>query len=377
MNEWYTLVNGLETDVPALDEVTTTRVKKRVHAALPRRWKRRWLAAAVAAVLVLTACGYAAVTGQFSQWFWNKAEDPHSPESSEDLLASMGTVIGQSQTINGVTVTLNGALWDGWTLMLSLNVEGFKISKNAQFQVETEDSWLFSSKAQMEKIWREYYPDKTEAEREANIDHHREYLSSIYCPDITCFCDRQTQTCYLQAQCTYLNPPNIAELELHLENLTLRDTTLEGPFDFTFAVEEKPVELTYKGTVTMDPVEDLTPIQINKVVLSPLRAQVFYAGTEPLLPYPENTSKLGASAPTLTALRINGREELLNTSACSFSGSLQADGSWNGCAYCAPLYRVIDPATVEAIRLEDTWLELSELTLIGSPSRLYAKNSSG
>ena len=81
MNDWYDLTNSLDTDVPPLDEVTQAHIQKRVRSALPRRRKRRALFAAIAAVLVLSACGYAVATGQFSDWFWTKA-DPQSPESS-------------------------------------------------------------------------------------------------------------------------------------------------------------------------------------------------------------------------------------------------------------------------------------------------------
>ena len=91
MNDWYDLTNSLDTNVPPLDEVSRARIEKRVHATLPRRRKRRWLIAAIAAVLVLSACGYAVATGQFSDWFRQIAEDPAEPEASEELLASIGT----------------------------------------------------------------------------------------------------------------------------------------------------------------------------------------------------------------------------------------------------------------------------------------------
>ena len=56
MNDWYDLTNSLDTNVPPLDEVSRTRIEKRIRAALPRRKKHRWLIAAIAAVLALTAC---------------------------------------------------------------------------------------------------------------------------------------------------------------------------------------------------------------------------------------------------------------------------------------------------------------------------------
>ena len=124
MNEWYDLTNNLDTDIPPLDEISQARIEKRIRSALPRRRKRRALAAVIAAVLVLTACSYAVATGQFSDWFRQVAEDPAEPEASEELLSSIGTVIGQSQTVDGVTMTLNGAIWDGNTMLLSLTMTG-------------------------------------------------------------------------------------------------------------------------------------------------------------------------------------------------------------------------------------------------------------
>ena len=122
MNDWYDLTNDLDTEVRPVDELAHARVVRLAKTALPRRWKKRWVAAALAAVLLLSACGYAVATGRFSDWFWNYSQDPQAPEGSEDLLAGLGTVIGQSQTVNGTTITLDGALWDGNNLVLSIMV---------------------------------------------------------------------------------------------------------------------------------------------------------------------------------------------------------------------------------------------------------------
>ena len=62
--------------------------------------------------------------GQFSQWFPRFEQDPAAPEAVEAVLAKMGTAVRQSKTKNGVTATLNGAIWDGDTLRMSLTVNG-------------------------------------------------------------------------------------------------------------------------------------------------------------------------------------------------------------------------------------------------------------
>ena len=90
-----------------------------------RRGRLDWrIAAIVAALLLLSACGYAIVTGQFTDWFPRLGFDQEHPEASEEALARMGTVIEESQTVNGATVTLHGAVWDGYTMSLSLSVQG-------------------------------------------------------------------------------------------------------------------------------------------------------------------------------------------------------------------------------------------------------------
>ena len=191
MNEWYTLTQSLETDVLPVDEFSQKRIETRVRAALPRRKKRPQLIAVLAAVLILTACGYAAATGQFSQWFWS-VSDLQEPESDEDLLAAMGTVIDQSQTVNGDTVTLHGAIWDGKTLMLSATIESDSIPTDTWTNVDTHDSQLHASKESMIKSYLEYYPDTDEAELSRNVDAILESMKTHNRPQINYMRNRNT-----------------------------------------------------------------------------------------------------------------------------------------------------------------------------------------
>lgn len=360
MNEWYELTNALETDTPPLDEVSRARIEKRVRASLPRRRKRRWAAAVIAAALVLSACGYAAVTGQFSHWFWNKAADSQTPEASEDLLASMGTVIGQSQTVDGVTVTLNGALWDGNTLMLSLTLEGDGMPKAYYESGSSEDSWLWFSERQMEASIQEAYPDQPDVDLQAYMELSRSFAGR---PQITYLYNRQEDTYQLQVQNNSLTSQNGQdELTLHLENLEFGDITLKGPFEFTFTVEKKVVSLVYEGDVAMEPIEGV-PIRVTKVVLSPFQAEVFYEGLEPM-ERDENSDPAGYY-PSLDGFLVNGEETGIRYSAGHWHGMWEDDGSWSGSASRGPFYRIMDPATVEAVKLNDTWLDLSQMELAG------------
>ncbi|WP_298021802.1 DUF4179 domain-containing protein [uncultured Dysosmobacter sp.] len=358
MNAWYELTSELETDTPPLDEMSRARIEKKVRAALPRRRKRRWAAAVIAAALVLSACGYAAVTGQFSQWFWNRAADVQTPEASEDLLSSMGTVIGQSQTVDGVTMTLHGALWDRGTLMLSLSMDGAEMP--TYYDESSGDSWLWFSEHQMESALREAHPDLPDADLQKYMDSVRSFIGR---PTITYLYNRQTDTCYLQVQNNSITSQNDQdELTLHLENLKCGNTTLKGPFEFTFIVEKKSVELVYEGDVTLEPMEGV-PIRVTKVTISPFYAEVAFAGLEPL-PEEDGEDSGNDFGPKLEALRINGQEAAGIASQHGSRLEKQEDGSWGGSTKTGPFHRVLNPAAVEAIRVNDVWLDLDQLDLV-------------
>ena len=366
MQDWYELTNTLETETPPLDEITQARVEKRIRAALPRRKKRLRIIAALAAVLVLSACGYAAVTGQFSQWFWNKSADPKAPEASEDLLASMGTVIGQSQTVDGVTVTLNGALWDGSTMMLSLSLEGEGLPADYwTSSVNTEDSWLRSSKEQTRTYLKTSFPYMTDEELDEYLEEYWQNSKLWFRPrGMTYFYNQQTETYSLQIESDMPFSGDAQELILHLENLEIQGATIQGPFEFTFTVERHNVELVYIGEVDAEPVEGI-PIRVTKVSVSPFRVKVHFTGLEKMA--------LDAGGEiiwedgfdlSIEALRIAGEEAVGFSSQRSSSRSAGPDGSWDGSVSRGPFDRVIDPAAVEAVKLNDTWLELRDFTLM-------------
>ena len=109
----------------------------------PWEWGRRrsggrgrrlnWrLIAIVAALLLLSACAYAAVTGQFSLWFPRLGVDPKAPEVSEEVLSRTGTAIEQSQTVGDTTVTLHAAVWDGTNVWVSMDIESPNIPEEVQ-----------------------------------------------------------------------------------------------------------------------------------------------------------------------------------------------------------------------------------------------------
>lgn len=364
MNEWYEWANALETDSPPLDEVSRVRIEQKVRAALPRGRKRRWAAAVIAAALVLSACGYAAVTGQFSQWFWNKAADSQTPEASEDLLASMGTVIGQSQTADGVTVVLNGAIWDGKDLMLSLSLEGEALPSSYWSSVKFEDSWLTPSRAQTKAALQTSFPYMSEEELNTYLDQYLETSRYFGGVSAAYFYNRQTSAYEMQIESSIYTSGDSQELTLHLENLDVSGDILQGPFEFTFTVDLHAVKQVYFGTVDLEPAES-DPIRVTKVSLTPLRVSVSYTGCEPL-ELDANGSPIGKGDPSalsIEALRVNGEEVTGFSSERSSRWENGPDGSWGGAVSCGPFHRVIDPAAVEAIQINGTWLELDQMDL--------------
>lgn len=101
--------------------------------------------------------------GPFSRWFAEMGVNPEDPKASEAVLASMGTAIRQTKTVGDETLTLNGAVWEGNSVHLSLTAKSPNFPKHLDGY-----SWLSSDKctARMpEAQWKAYV--KNEVERES------------------------------------------------------------------------------------------------------------------------------------------------------------------------------------------------------------------
>ena len=361
MNEWYELLYDLETDPLPLDEIAQTRIEKRVLRALPCRRKRPPLIAVIAAVLILTACGYAAVSGQFSDWFWN-VTDQEDPPAAEDLLASMGTVIDQSQTVNGTTMTLHGAIWDGESLMLSLTVENESIpTDHWRTNVETVDSWLCFSKAELKETWEDAYPNTDQTELETKIDTYLNAARDWSKPKINYLQNRYTQDYYLQVEQTIASSQNSIELELHLENLEFRGASVPGPFEFTFTVEQKFPEVIYEGTAVLKQ-ENGVELHLSRVYLTPFRAEVDFeiSGTMTEEEFHERWYETNISG-----LVIGDETETYISTGNSITCKREDNGTVSGTISCGPFHEALDPTSVSAVELEHFILDLD--TFIPTP----------
>lgn len=363
MNDWYDLTNSLDTNVPPLDEISQARIEKRVRSALPRRKKRLRMVAAIAAVLVLSACGYAVATGQFSQWFRQVAENPAEPEASEELLASIGTVISQSQTVDGITVTLHGAIWDGNTMLLSLTMTGERIPDYRWVQVRSEDSWLSASEAQIRKTLPLEHPHLTEAEIDELVKQYLEnWRHSFSYLEMNSTQNDETGSCSLLVKDeSRRSLYESTELVLHLENLEFGETTIAGPFEFTFTAQRKDVTARYTGHTLLAEREGYD-IYITGAEVSPFHAKITYEISVPL-PEGQYDSEDIHFATVTDRIRVNGEEY---RPANSWGGTIEQDedGYIRGNSHTGSFDRIVDPAQVEAIRVGGVWLELDTLAKV-------------
>ena len=132
MDEFYRTLGTLETREDALDEVSAARIAARMDAArrkTPWLKRRRLVVLIAAAALVLTAC--TAAVAHYTDWF-SYLRPYGSEKNTEAMFGDMGMVIGETVTDGetGVSVTLDGCLYDGRRLALALTVEGGAAAEN-------------------------------------------------------------------------------------------------------------------------------------------------------------------------------------------------------------------------------------------------------
>ncbi len=248
--------------------------------------------------------------GQFSQWFPWLGTDPAAPEASEAVLAKMGTVINQTKTVGGETVTLNGVVWEGENLLLSLVMKGKDFPADLTpgslpaTTVYTEECSLELS----EEKWKEYVKkdveqsageDETEAQVKEQIQKKLDMgqkLYEVYNNRLGFrLVKREGDTLTFCASMPLKNHLEKPELTLHIENLAIYEdgrglvswdgdqrtgpgpgkTIFKGPFDFTFTPEKRSQPLGYQGSVQAT-IKKI-PVRITSAGVSPTQISVGYA----------------------------------------------------------------------------------------------------
>ena len=279
-------------------------MRRREAAGFRRRRRLNWrLIAIVAALLLLSACAVAVVTGQFTQWFPGIWMDPKAPEVSEEIVSRMGTVIGEPQTVDGVSMTLNAAVWDGQELRLSLTADVPDLPEDFDF----ERLYDLECRLIMAEHQREAYLRKEIAQTHANshIDLTKEELeekvqSSLedpyepYFHPVVRVARQEDGTLILQVMAALYDYVEDPELTLHVENLAtykeedsdeprvfisqidpdgtvitdheLNEPFLKGPFGFTFTLDKKLSPISYAGDV--DATYENIPMRVSKITVT-------------------------------------------------------------------------------------------------------------
>lgn len=314
--------------------------------------------------------------GQFSQWFPRFEQDPKVPEATEAVLAKMGTAIQQTKTAGAETLTLNGAMWYGGTVYLSLTAKSPNLPK-----VVDNYTWLNSDgcTARMpEAQWKAYVGNKVERESDSLSKEERDqwfqYLmeqgqgqTGDLNPNLSVV-SREGSTVQLAATMSlnsYLEKP---ELTLRIENVEITGQAMEqpgtrageyvlkGPFAFTFTLDNVLPSMNYQGDVKMT--FDKIPVRITAVSVSPKGVTVGYAldTNDPaverkLSAYVKGIwTKDGKYVDCAGSFGIRGM---------LFSGDGgPITGDWDR-SFPYPL----DPAAVTAVDISGTRVELSQLNL--------------
>lgn len=374
---------------------------RRRETVSPRRRRRlNWRVIAIAAaLLLLSACAVAVVTGQFTQWFPSIWMDPKAPEVSEEIVSRMGTVIGEPQTVDGASVTLNAAVWDGQELRLSLTAEVPDLpedfSSEAPFYdlecrlIMAEDQREAYLRKEIARSHANSHIDLTEEELEELVQSHLEYPDDPDFHSVVRAARQEDGTLIFQVMAALFDYVEDPELTLHIENLAtykveegddgiftssqapdgtvttdheINDPFLKGPFDFTFTLDNKLSPISYAGDI--DATYENIPLRVSKITVMAFQVCANVDLLALLDPTGEDPDKLHISLEQNLAMSLNGLwtedgEYVECIGGTAFS--VEQDGKTGGEMRGNPVH-VIDPAQVTAVCIGGKRVELSELT---------------
>ena len=343
--------------------------------------------------------------GQFSRWFPRFERDPNAPGAVEAVLAKMGTAVKQSKTAGGVTATLNGALWDGDTLRMSLTVKAPGIPKEVarETHLYTEECSI----ALPEKDWKEYLRKDEEAHGEGlseelveqSIQNMLDMGQTDYWNHVNILnfplVSREKDTLTFEAWMSFKDYVKQPKLTLRLENIATyedgkgdrviwqdgkrtgpgpKDVILKGPMEFTFQLENILPAARYTGDVKVT--ADKIPFRFTGFEVGPFELNVDYETLAPVNsihvtrpgeaePDPDKLDSQDVSKAlhkVIQGLWTNdGKFVDLSQRGGGSSLVTSKDGTCDGsvgASYACP----IDPATVTAVKLGETRVELAKLT---------------
>ena len=363
--------------------------------------KKRIVSLLLATVTMLALCTSALAysePAQFSDWLLSAAGNP---QGAKEVLASVGTVLGQSQTVNGVTLTLEGAVWNGKLLQLSFDIQGASIPKDipsgttlngdsSQITLPEDQRRVYLSEHEeaVEKILTEAgVLDKpsTQAERDVKVQSQlsRGEPRLMYRFQLIRGGGKET----LMMSVSGLDYVEKPELTVHLENLAIYRKgdiywtkpddgfkpvfTLSGPYDFTFTLTKRLQPRLCKGP--MDVTVNGIPIEIEEITVTAFGAKVGYEAKR------EDTTGKQLEPIRLTGVwtkdgkfvKAAGGGE--NRTFDALKDVTTAQGLVSN---SHP--RLLDPAGVTAVSLGDIRVDLNKLTALEKePAILISGTASG
>lgn len=337
------------------------------------RGRLNWrLVILIAVLLLLSACAYAVVTGQFSQWFPGLGIDSAAPETSEDVMSRMGTVIEESQTVNGETLTLNGVVWDGNMLLLSLTLENPALPEGIvpDAPMDYTQCRLELSEDQREEYLRTDMADwlsslATPEEREEEVRAFLDMGEPQFLPNTRI--DRLKEDGLLIEMTVplpaYLEQP---EFTLHMERVALAGEDggesgaliLNGPYDFNFTVERRIPPVSYTGEIQTD--YEGIPLRITGIDITVLQMYVSYQTPAP--DTPENMTDMTVMKGLQGLWTEDGSYVDCSVMPGSSGSTIRKDSQTLDGTAGRVYPHVIDPASVTAVDLGGTRIELRELT---------------
>lgn len=349
--------------------------------------KKRIVSLLLATVTMLALCTSALAysePAQFSDWLLSAAG---SQEEAKEALASAGTVLGQSQTVNGVTLTLEGAVWNGKLLQLSFDIQGASIPKDipsgttlngdsSQITLPEDQRRVYLSEHEeaVEKILTEAgVLDKpsTQAERDVKVQSQLSRGEPRLMHRFQLIRGGGKETLMMTVSgLDYVEKP---ELTVHLENLAIyrkgdiywtrpddafkRVFTLSGPYDFTFTLTKRLQPRLYKGPA--DVTVNEIPIEIKEITVTAFGAKLGY-----------EAKREDATSQQLEPIRLTGvwTKDGKFVKAAG-TGENRAFDALKGVANAQGLVSnshpgLVDPADVTAVSLGGIRIDLNKLTLL-------------
>ena len=137
--------------------------------------------------------------------------------------------------------------------------------------------------------------------------------------------------------------------------MELNETTLAGPFEFTFTAAPKSITQVYTGDVVVERA-GVPAIRISEIRVSPFQVELDFTAAE-------ETEEIGLKSLTVGTL-LAGEKETTGASSAGLQTYTDDAGHTEYTLRDGPFRQIVDPRTVTAIELNGQWLELNQFKLM-------------